>query len=260
MDSHRLKQIEEIYHAVAGMPVGNRHEYYRSEGVEDANLCNEVESLLSFEEVSDSFIDSPPDDIAAEMFSNQDRTSLLAGQSIGHYTIKRLLDVGGMGEVYLADDELLNRKVALKLVWPALALQRDLLARFKREAQASSALNHPNILTIHEFGTEDDSSYIVSEFVDGITLRNRMNEGRLSLKETLEIGMQVASALGAAHEAGIIHRDIKPENIMIRRDGIVKLLDFGIAKLTMPTSPDAEGGREAQTLFKTAPGMIIGTA
>ena len=260
MDSQRLKQIEEIYHAVAGMPAGNRNEYYRAEGVEDANLRTEVESLLSFESISDSFIDTPPDDIAAEMFSEEERSSLLAGQSIGHYKIRQLLDVGGMGEVYLADDELLNRKVALKLVWPALALQQDLLKRFKREAQASSALNHPNILTIHEFGTENESSYIVSEFVDGVTLRKRLSEGRLSLKETLEIAMQVASALGAAHEAGIVHRDIKPENIMIRRDGIVKLLDFGIAKLMMPASNDAGPGREAQTLFKTAPGIIIGTA
>ena len=259
MDSQRLKQIEEIYHAVAGMTAGVRDDYYRTEGVGDENLRAEVESLLSFGDVSDSFIDTTPDEIAAEMFSDQERSDL-AGQTIGHYEIVRLLDVGGMGEVYLADDTLLNRKVALKLVWPGLALQGDQLKRFKREAQASSALNHPNILTIHEFGTENGSNYIVSEFVDGVTLRKRMHDGDLSLKETLEIGLQVASALGAAHRAGIVHRDIKPENIMIRSDGIVKLLDFGIAKLTMPISQHTDPGKEAQTLFKTAPGIVMGTA
>src|SRR4030095_4102206 len=261
MDSQTLKQIEEIYHAVAGMPAGDRFEYYRSsDGGENANLRDEVESLLSFEEISDSFIDTSPDDIAAELFSDTQQTPPLINQTIGHYKITKLLGEGGMGEVYLADDDLLNRKVALKLVWPSLALQADQLKRFKREAQASSALNHPNILTIHEFGTENGADYIVSEFVDGITLRKRMNEGRLLVQEAIEIGLQVASALRAAHEAGIVHRDIKPENIMIRRDGIVKLLDFGIAKLTMTVAPDSETGQEAQTLFKTAPGLIIGTA
>ena len=259
MDSHELQRIEAIYHAVAGMPVVDRHDYYRNAGVADEKLRNEVESLISFEDVSDCFIDSPPDDIAAEMFSDQERSSPLIGQTVGHYKIVQLLDVGGMGEVYLADDDLLNRKVALKLVWPGLAMSGDQLKRFKREAQASSALNHPNILTIHEFGTENDSNYIVSEFVDGVTLRRRMSDRALTLPETLDVAVQVASALVAAHEAGIVHRDIKPENIMIRRDGIVKLLDFGIAKLTMPSSHDAESGSEAQTFFKTAPGIVMGT-
>src|SRR6476661_4782580 len=259
MDSQELKQIEEIYHAVAGMPAKDRRNYYRNKGVSDENLRSEVESLISFADVSDSFIDSPPDEIAAEMFSDQERSSPLIGETIGHYKIRQLLDVGGMGEVYLADDDLLNRKVALKLVWPGLVMQGDQLKRFKREAQASSALNHPNILTMHEFGTDGDSNYIVSEFVDGTTLRRRMNDGGLSLHETLDVAAQVASALMAAHEAGIVHRDIKPENIMIRRDGIVKLLDFGIAKLMIPVSYDAESGKEAQTLFKTAPGIVMGT-
>ena len=260
MDSQTLKQIEELYHAVAGMPAGDRFEYYRSSsGGANANLRNEVESLLSFEKISDSFIDTSPDDIAAELFSDEQQSPPLVGQTVGHYKITKLLGEGGMGEVYLADDDLLNRKVALKLVWPSLALQADQLQRFKREAQASSALNHPNILTIHEFGTQDGANYIVSEFVDGVTLRKRMSEGRLPLHEAIEIGLQVASALRAAHEAGIVHRDIKPENIMIRRDGIVKLLDFGIAKLMMPIADPAAGG-EAQTLFQTAPGLIVGTA
>jgi serine/threonine protein kinase len=260
MDSQALKQIEEIYNAVADMSAIDRHQYYRNEGVEDEKLRNEVESLLSFEEISDSFIDAPLDSIAAEIFAELELSSPLIGQTIGHYKITQLLGEGGMGEVYLADDDLLNRKVALKLVWPSLVMNGDQLKRFKREAQASSALNHPNILTIYEFGTEYGSNYIVSEFVDGITLRKRVTDGGLPLNESLEIAVQVASALVAAHEAGIVHRDIKPENIMIRRDGIVKLLDFGLAKLTTPSAKDADPGNEAQTLFKTAPGIIMGTA
>ncbi|MEP7214412.1 MAG: protein kinase [Acidobacteriota bacterium] len=259
MNLQRLKQIEEVYHAVAELPAAGRRAFYAVDGVIDEELRNDVESLLSFEETSDSFIDTPPDDIAAEMFSAQSDSSRLVGRTIGHYKIRRLLEVGGMGEVYLADDDRLNRKVALKLVWPGLVMQGDQIKRFKREAQASSALNHPNILTIHEFGTEDGTNYIVSEFVDGITLRKRMNDGRISLEESLEIAAQVASALSAAHVAGIVHRDIKPENIMIRHDGIVKLLDFGIAKLALQSSEDPELGNEAQTLFKTAPGIVMGT-
>lgn len=259
MNSTRLKQIEEIYHAAADSSPIDRVAFVRAECGEDENLRREVESLLSYEEVSDSFIDSSPDAIAAEMFSEPDDLPALIGKTIGRYSIKKLLGLGGMGEVYLADDSLLNRKVALKLLPPGLIEHRDHLKRFKQEAQAASALNHPNILTIHEFGTENGSNYIVTEFVDGVTLRQRMRESRISVIDTLDVALQIASALGAAHEAGIIHRDIKPENVMIRRDGIVKVLDFGLAKLMMPTGPDLEAGGEAQTFFKTAPGIVMGT-
>ena len=183
----------------------------------------------------------------------------LIGTEIGHYSIRSLLGVGGMGEVYLADDNRLNRKVALKVVPPQVAKHQDQMKRFLQEARASSALNHPNILTIHEFGTENGSDFIVSEHVDGQTVRQRLAAGGLTVYEAVDIARQVASALAAAHEAGIVHRDIKPENIMIRRDGIVKVLDFGLAKLTLQGGSSRFAGAEDQTLLKTAPGIVMGT-
>ena len=257
MDRHRLRQIEELYHAVAEMPTRNRQAFYKAHCTDDKGLSDEVESLLSFEEISDSFIDSSPDAIAAEMFADSDKRASLIGRTLGHYEIKSLLGQGGMGEVYLAEDNKLHRKVALKVLPSELVEHGDRLKRFILEAQATSALNHPNILTTHEFGYENDSHYIVTEFVDGVTLRQKLQSSRLPIEETLDIAAQIAAALSAAHEAGIVHRDIKPENIMIRRDGIAKVLDFGIAKLTMAASTDTGG--EARTLHKTAPGTVIGT-
>ncbi len=256
MNATRLKQIEEIYHATAENAPSDWEAFVGARCGGDEDLRREVESLLSYDEISDSFIDSSPDAIAAEMFANEVVPELI-GTTVGHYRIERLLGEGGMGKVYLADDTLLSRKVALKILPPSLIEHHDRLKRFKQEAKAASALNHPNILTIHEFGTDEDSNYIVTEFVDGVTLRHKM-AGGLSIKETLEIAGQASSALAAAHAAGIIHRDIKPENIMLRRDGILKVLDFGLAKLSMPER-GSEPGSEAATMFKTEPGMVMGT-
>lgn len=254
MDVTRLKQIEEIYHAVAEIAPSERESFVNDRCSGDLNLRREVESLLSYDEISDSFIDSFPDAIAAEIFADEAAPDLI-GETVGHYRIERLVGEGGMGKVYLAADTLLSRKVALKILPPSLIEHHGRLKRFKQEAKAASALNHPNLLTIHEFGTDKGSNYIVTEFVDGVTLRQKMAEG-ISVKETLQIAAQAASALAAAHEAGIVHRDIKPENIMIRRDGILKILDFGLAKLSQPTP---ESGIEAATMFKTEPGLVMGT-
>ncbi|MEP6944843.1 MAG: protein kinase [Acidobacteriota bacterium] len=250
-------QIEELYHAATEIAPSNIAAFVSSRCGDDDDLRLEVEALLSYDDISDSFIDSSPDAIAAEMFAAEVVPELI-GTTVGHYKIERLLGEGGMGKVYLADDTLLSRKVALKILPPSLIEHHDRLKRFKQEAKAASALNHPNILTIHEFGTEEDSNYIVTEFVDGVTLRQKM-AGSLTIKEMLDIAGQAASALAAAHAAGIVHRDVKPENIMIRRDGILKVLDFGLAKLSAPTVEDDESGREAATMFKTEPGMVMGT-
>jgi serine/threonine protein kinase len=257
MNAARLKQIEEIYQMAADSDPDYRAEVLATNCSADEGLRREVESLLSFEDISDSFIDRTPDAIAAEMFAEDEASSPLIGRTLGHYEIKRLLGEGGMGEVYLSDDTHLNRKVALKILPPGIVEKHDRLKRFKQEAIAVSALNHPNILTIHEFGTEGETNFIVTEFVNGVTLREKMSRGRLSVSEALEIAEQIASALAGAHAAGIIHRDIKPENVMIRRDGIAKVLDFGLAKLSMPIADD---GLEAQTIFKTQPGVVMGTA
>src|SRR5216683_2339099 len=182
--------------------------------------------------------------------------------TLSHYRVVSKLGEGGMGEVYLADDTRLRRKVALKVLPENIAADTDRLLRFEREAFAASALNHPNILTIFEFGAEDQTHFLASEFVDGEFLRERMSRTTMTVTTTLEIAIQIASALQAAHDAGIIHRDIKPDNVMIRADGYVKVLDFGLAKLT--SSPVVAGrfdsSEEAtRKQLQTQAGLIIGT-
>ncbi|MDQ3665888.1 MAG: protein kinase [Acidobacteriota bacterium] len=165
-----------------------------------------------------------------------------------------------MGEVYLALDTELDRTVAIKILPEALASNQQRLQRFIQEAKAASALNHPHILTIHEIGTTETSRFIATEFIDGDTLRRRIRDGSLSLNEILDIAMQTTGALAAAHEAGIIHRDIKPENIMVRRDGYIKLLDFGLAKLTGPTGSITDTEALTKAMVNTGAGTVMGTA
>ncbi|HEY0385727.1 MAG TPA: protein kinase, partial [Pyrinomonadaceae bacterium] len=211
--------------------------------------------------------------------------SIMPGTRLGRYEIRRLLGAGGMGEVYLAYDYVLNRTVALKLLPPNLSSDERLMRRFMQEARTASALNHPNIITIHEIGAEENLSFIATEFINGVTLRERIRHAPMEFDELLDVATQVAAALGAAHEAGIVHRDIKPENIMVRPDGYVKVLDFGIAKLTEkaasrpPRPPDetelesepariAEqpvqevAGEDAPTIYRadTELGALVGTA
>src|SRR5206468_3967448 len=181
------------------------------------------------------------------------------GQSIGHYQIESLLGVGGMGQVYLTRDERLGRKVALKLLPEHLTADETQLSRFKAEARSASALNHPNILTVYEIGTEGNRHFIATEFIEGITLRASLTRERMNLHDALEIAVQVASALAAAHQTGVVHRDVKPENIMLRPDGYVKVLDFGIAKLAEQEVPVTMAEEEALLLVETNLGSILGT-
>ena len=186
---------------------------------------------------------------------------LPSNSTLSHYRIVSKIGVGGMGEVYLAQDTKLDRQVALKILPHEFAEDDDRMNRFVREAKSASALNQPNIITIHEIGETDGTHYIASEYIQGETLHALLQQSVLDLKTTLDIAIQVASALNAAHKAGIIHRDVKPENVMIRPDGLVKILDFGIAKLSA-RKPDATD-EEAATALKqqgTSPGVIIGTA
>ena len=189
---------------------------------------------------------------------------LPAGSTLLHYRIVSKIGAGGMGEVYLAEDSRLRRQVALKVLPRTIASDTGRLARFEREAHAASALNHPNILTIHEFGSAGETHFIASEFVQGETLRERFSRAHLTTNDILDITIQIASALQAAHGAGIIHRDIKPDNVMIRDDGYVKVLDFGLAKLSEPRqfgSSGSDSDPEAQTKLQvqTQAGIIIGT-
>src|SRR5713226_2825914 len=187
--------------------------------------------------------------------------SLVAGTKLGRYEIRSKLGEGGMGEVYLAQDTKLDRKVAIKTLPAEVAAHQDRMKRFVQEAKTASALNHPNIITIYEIDHTDSVHFIATEFIDGETLRKRMRAAPMKLGEVLDAAAQIASALAAAHAAAIIHRDIKPENIMLRRDGIVKVLDFGLAKLTERSSPDSVD-MEAPTrpVVNTEPGMVMGTA
>src|SRR5882672_9465115 len=183
------------------------------------------------------------------------------GKKLGRYEIRSKLGAGGMGEVYLAQDTSeLGRTVALKIVPPEVAKDKDRLQRFTQEARTVSNLNHPNILTVYEFGQTDSGSFIATEYIDGVTLREHLSGRRLKLIDILDLAIQIVAALNAAHEAGVTHRDLKPENVMVRRDHIVKVLDFGLAKLAAP-SPDLQIDSEAGTkvFVQTEPGLVIGT-
>ncbi len=190
-----------------------------------------------------------------------DDCELRAGEAVSHYRIVSLLGAGGMGRVYLADDTKLHRKVSLKFLSSSFTEEAQRLRRFEQEARAASALNHPNILTIHEIGEADGRRFIATEFIEGQTLRERLRS-QPDINDTLEIAIHVASALVAAHKANIVHRDIKPENIMIRgEDGLVKVLDFGLAK-TQEAAAEANAVKvdiDATTQFRTAPGVVMGT-
>src|SRR5258707_5372966 len=186
---------------------------------------------------------------------------LPAGSTLSHYRIVSKLGAGGMGEVYLAQDTKLDRKVAIKFLHEEFSKDADKLGRFIQEAKAASALNHPNILTVYEIGEVDGKNYIATELIDGQTLREHLaHKDSLPLNTILKIGVQVSEALSAAHQAGIIHRDIKPENIMLRKDGYAKVLDFGLAKLTEKKKADDVSLEDATRAFvNTTPGMVMGT-
>src|SRR5947209_12652388 len=183
----------------------------------------------------------------------------MIGETISHYRILSKLGEGGVGEVYLAQDTKLDRRVALKILPADLAAHPDRMKRFVQEAKAASALNHPNIITIHEIDEADSITFIATEFIDGETLRERIQSAPMKLGEVLDVATQIASALAAAHAAGIVHRDIKPENVMLRRDGIVKVLDFGLAKLAQPEALTIDTQAATKPLVRTEPGTVMGT-
>ncbi len=183
------------------------------------------------------------------------------GTHLGRYEIRSPIGAGGMGEVYLAEDTTLDRTVALKVLPASVASDQQRMRRFIQEAKAASGLNHPNILTVYEVGQADSTHFIATEFIEGVTLRHLMTTAPMALRETFDIAIQVASALAVAHAAGIVHRDIKPENIMLRKDGYVKVLDFGLAKLTAKFAELQPSDPEAPTApaVNTDPGVVMGT-
>src|SRR6476619_4983193 len=258
MKAERWQRVNDLFQSAAERAPEERASFLDEGCHGDEGLRREVESLLASYERAENFIESPAFAIAPELLTN-DRAGALAGKVIGHYRIESLIGVGGMGEVYLARDERLGRKVALKLLPDRLTVDETQLSRFKAEARSASALNHPNILTVYEIGAEGNRQFIAKEFIEGMTLRASLAGGRMSLHAALEVAVQVASALAAAHETGVVHRDIKPKNIMLRPDGYAKVLDFGIAKLTeqRPASDHSDLGTTA--VLQTQPGLVLGT-
>jgi len=258
MKADRWKQINDLFQSATECPPDERAAFLDQACHGDKGLRREVESLLTSYERAENFIESPAFEVAPELLTN-DKAGALVGALIGHYRVESLIGIGGMGEVYLARDERLGRKVALKLLPERLTADETQLSRFKTEARAASALNHPNILTVYEIGAEGNRHFIATEFIEGITLRTLLARGRMNVRDALEIAVQVASALSAAHEAGVVHRDIKPENIMLRPDGYAKVLDFGIAKLT-EQQPESDSHDLGTTTLQTQPGLVLGTA
>ena len=272
MTADRWKTIKELFSAAQVMPGKERDDFLRRSCAGDMKLLEEVNRLLDSDGTDDSFLEHSAAADFADLFDSRlddDQNVSVTPSRFeaatvlnGRYQITRLLGRGGMGEVYLAMDSRINRNVAVKVLHPDLVSSKESLRRFAVEAQAVSALNHPHIVTIYDLETtEDGTLFIVAEYVEGKTL-NRLIGSELDLDKILEITIQAASALSAAHEAGITHRDIKPENVMVRPDGYIKVLDFGLAKLTQRRTP-SDGNRSEEptaALPRTKPGMIVGTA
>jgi len=258
MTPERYQQIDQLADAALELGVEERAAFLDQACAGNEELRGQVERLLSAHEHEDSFLSAPALEVIAQEMAAAQAQSLI-GRQLGHYQILSLLGAGGMGEVYMAEDTILGRKVALKLLPAEFTRDQDRLRRFKQEARAASSLNHPNIITIYEIGETDGIHFIATEFIDGQTLRQRSAQGPLELFSALDIGIQTAAALGAAHEAGIAHRDIKPENLMLRPDGYLKVLDFGSSKLTEPRAPGGSLKTSAMTGVRTAPGIVMGT-
>jgi eukaryotic-like serine/threonine-protein kinase len=260
MTPERWQQIEPVYHSALELAENKRRPFLEKVCAGDEALRQEVESLLRSEQSGDRFIEEPALEVVAKMFAREEPRSLL-GQQIGSYQILSLLGTGGMGEVYRARDSKLNRDVVLKVLPSAFAQHAGRMARFQREAHMLASLNHPNIAAIH--GLEESSGVraLVMELVEGPTLADRIAQGPIPLEEALPITRQMAEALECAHEKGIIHRDLKPANVKVRVEGVVKVLDFGLAKALEggTTSGDLENSPPASAAA-TETGMILGTA
>ncbi|MFN0109008.1 MAG: protein kinase domain-containing protein [Blastocatellia bacterium] len=270
MTPERWQQIEKLCYEALELDSERRDAFVHQACADDEELRREVESMLAAHDRAGDFLQQNAFEIEAEALAQDkalEKTRPFPVQSFSHYRILSRIGAGGMGEVWLAWDNNLDRNVALKFLPVQFTSDKDRLQRFVREAKSASALNHPNIITIHEIGdaetVEGKTHFIATEFIEGQTLRQVLANEELSLKKALDIASQVAGALDAAHHEGIIHRDIKPENIMLRPDGLVKVLDFGLAKLdarrSLPESFVDTSAKTQPEAMKTQPGMILGT-
>src|SRR2546425_3735894 len=256
-DLNQKKKIKEHCDEALDLDSSEREVFLNKACAEDAALRREVESLLSHEKSVAGFLAQPAWQHVVREMTNRQRQSI-EGHQLGHYQIHERLGEGGMGEVWRATDQRLKRDVAIKILQPAFSTDVERVRRFEREAYAVSALKHPNIITIHEIGQADNLHFIVTELVEGLTLRDHIANSPLGWREAVRVAAQIADALNAAHTAGIIHRDIKPENVIVQAGGHVKVLDFGIAKwVGVPTSgalSDSTTG--VQTRMGATPGTL----
>src|SRR5438552_5576638 len=269
MTAQQYERLTELFHAVLEIAPDQRAAFLDQVSDGDADLRRELESLLAAHEQRAAYTEKPPDDIAAGMFLAQHdigaAASLPPNTRIDRYEIRSLLGKGGMGEVYLAEDLRLHRKVALKILPAEVAADRDRMRRFEQEATAAAALNHPHIAHIYEIGESEGVNFIAMEFIDGVTLRDKIHRDKAPLGKLLKYLIQVAEGLSKAHSAGVVHRDLKPDNIMITGDDYAKILDFGLAKLVEPQRPfdsSGTGSSEIATAVmaqQSIPGMVMGT-
>ena len=269
MKPEHWQQIDKLFHSALERAPKERAAFLDQACAGDQQLRREVDALIAAHEQAGSFIEELALEVEARSVAGEQSDSgaeSMVGKTVGHYRLIAALGSGGMGEVYLAQDTLLGRKVALKLLPAHFTEDAERLRRFEQEARATSALNHPNIVTIHEIGHEGSFHFIAQEFVEGVTLSAHLANERLAFNEALEVAMQVASALAAAHAKGIVHRDIKPENIMVQkashlgRQNHVKVLDFGIAKLANLPAAAMKAEATTRLFVKTEEGRTIGTA
>ena len=250
------EEIERLYHEALGLPECDRKPFLDRACSSGGTLRAEVDSLLETDGATSQFLTAPPANLAADLLA-RDTGSLAAGERIHHYQIESAMSKGGMGEVYLARDTRSRTPVVLKILRVHLAANAQAVARFEIEACAASALRHPNIVTVFESGEWPGGLFIAMEWLDGVTWRTLMMAGAAEIAQVLDWGRQAAHAVDAAHRAGILHRDIKPENIMLRNDGVVKILDFGLARLTGKARPEPEVTGASGTISGTLSGTLL---